>query len=140
VLSKFLADRELLATRDRTICYFFFKDDNEDQKTATNALCALLHQVFDHKSELLRHAVEVHDRNGDDFTKNVDLLWNVLTTVSADPKAGEIICILDALDECRHSELKYLLQKVCAFYEGRPCVSDKTALKFLVTKVDHCSI
>src|SRR5882724_2259326 len=40
VLSRFLADRELQATRNRTICYFFFKDDNEDQKTATTALCA----------------------------------------------------------------------------------------------------
>jgi hypothetical protein len=132
VLSKFLAENEL-PTKERTVCYFFFKDDNEDQNTATNALCALLHQLFDRKLELLRHAVEVYDRNGDKFTANFDLLWNILTTASADPKSGEIICILDALDECRQSELKYLLQKLCAFYEGRPRVSDKTALKFLVT-------
>lgn len=136
VLSKFLADRELQATtRERTICYFFFKDDNEDQKTVTKALCnlTLLHQLFAQKPELRHHALEVHNQNGDRLVANVDLLWNLLTTASADPKAGEIICILDALDEYRQSELKYLLQKVCAFYEGRPRVSEKTALKFLVT-------
>ena len=133
VLSRFLADKELQATRNRTICYFFFKDDNEDQKTTTNALCALLHQLFNRKRELLSHAIEVYNQNGDKFTENVDLLWNILITASADPKAGEIICILDALDECRQSELKYLLQKVCAFYDGLPRVSDKTGLKFLIT-------
>jgi hypothetical protein len=133
VLSRFLVDEELKNTSNRTICYFFFKDDNEDQKTATNALCALLHQLFTRKRELLSHAIEVYNQNKDKFTGNVDLLWNLLIAASADPKAGEIICILDALDECRQSELKYLLQKVCAFYEGRHRVSDKIALKFLVT-------
>jgi hypothetical protein len=133
VLSKFLADKELQATKDRTICYFFFKDDNEDQKTATNTLCALLHQLFIRKRKLLSYAIEVYDRNEDKFTKSIDLLWNILTAASVDPDAGEIICILDALDECKQSELEYLLQKVCKFYEGRPHVSDKTALKFLVT-------
>ncbi|CZR60693.1 uncharacterized protein PAC_10589 [Phialocephala subalpina] len=133
VLSKSLADKELQATKNRTICYFFFKDDNEDQKTATNALCALLHQLFDRKPELLSHAIEVYNQNGNSFTGNVDLLWGILIAAAADPKAGEIICILDALDECKQSELKYLLRKVCAFYEGHPRVSDNTTLKFLVT-------
>ncbi|KAH6666684.1 hypothetical protein B0J14DRAFT_453997, partial [Halenospora varia] len=113
VLSKFLTRKGLYSTKP-IICYFFFKDDNEDQKTATNALCALLHQLLDQKSDLLGYAVEVYNRNGDSFTKNVDLLWSILITASEDPKAGEIICILDALDECRNSELKYLLQKLCA--------------------------
>lgn len=133
VLSKFLADKELQATRARSTCYFFFKDDNEDQKTATNALCALLHQLFSQKPELLGHAVEVFNRNGEGLLKNIDLLWNLLATVSADPQAGEIICILDALDECKESELKMLLQKLCSFYEEQVRPSTKMTLKFLVT-------
>jgi len=133
VLSKLLVDKELQATKERTICYFFFKDDNEDQKTATNALCAFLHQLFQHKRELIKHVVKVYNRNGDNFTHNIDLLGNLLITASADPNAGEIICILDALDGCRQSELKYLVQKICAFYDGYPRKSDKMALKFLVT-------
>jgi len=133
VLSKFLVENEKLATGNRSVCYFFFKDDNEEQKTATNALCALLHQLFTQRPELLRYAIKVYDQNGDSFITNVDLLWNLLTTASTDPKAGETICILDALDECRGSELKYLLSKVFTFYKGYLRSSCKTVLKLLVT-------
>jgi hypothetical protein len=130
VLARFLVDRVLQTTKDLTICYFFFKDDNEKQKTVTNALCALLHQIFIQKNGLLEHAISIKDQNGDQFTNSVDLLWKVLLRASEDPRARKIVCILDALDECRFSELQDLLQKVCAFYNAP---SDKMNLKFLVT-------
>jgi hypothetical protein len=56
-----------------------------------------------------------------------------LITASAKPEAGEIIYILDILDEYEKSELASLIQKLYEFYEGHPCISDKSALKFLVT-------
>ncbi|TVY44186.1 Protein SERAC1 [Lachnellula subtilissima] len=46
ILSRFLVDKELQTTQSQTTCFFFFKDDNKKQKTATNALCAILHQLF----------------------------------------------------------------------------------------------
>ncbi|KFY39182.1 hypothetical protein V495_06100 [Pseudogymnoascus sp. VKM F-4514 (FW-929)] len=134
VLSKLLVDKELQATKKRTTCYFFFKDDNDIQKTATGALCALLHQVFAQKPELLGHAVKVLDQNEEErLITSVDLLWEVLTTAAEDSRAGEIVCILDALDECGHLELKLLLQKLCSFYDERSQISSSMALKFLVT-------
>jgi ankyrin repeat protein len=134
VLSKFLADKELQTAQSQTTCYFFFKDDNENQKTATNALCAILHQLFSQKPELLKHAVKCHEQNGDKLIENVDLLWNLLATASTDPQSGEIICVLDALDECRRSELRILLRKLCSFYNQHPRRnSDNMSLKFLVT-------
>ncbi|OBT66162.1 hypothetical protein VE03_05055 [Pseudogymnoascus sp. 23342-1-I1] len=133
VLSKLLADEELKPTRSRTTCHFFFKDDNGEQKTATNALCALLHQVFTQKPELLGHAVEIFNQNGEKLKKNVDLLWQVLAAAAKDLQAGEIVCILDALDECKESELKPLLQKLCSFYDEQSLLSNKITLKFLVT-------
>ncbi|KFY18040.1 hypothetical protein V492_00187 [Pseudogymnoascus sp. VKM F-4246] len=134
VLSKLLVDKELQATKCRTTCYFFFKDDNDIQKTATSALCALLHQLFAQKPKLLGHAVEVFDRNNEERIKtSVDLLWQIITTAGQDPRAGEIICILDALDECRVSELEQLLQKLCSFYDEPSRFPRNMALKFLVT-------
>ena len=56
VLAKALIDKDLLATDTRTTCYFFFKDDADQQKSLENALAALLHQIFSKKPELLRHA------------------------------------------------------------------------------------
>jgi hypothetical protein len=94
----------------------------------------LLHQVFAQKPELLGHAVEVFDQNGEERLKiSVDLLWKVLTTTAEDPRAGEIVCILDALDECRHSELQPLLRNICSFYDERSRISSSMTLKFLVT-------
>ncbi|KFY73630.1 hypothetical protein V499_06282 [Pseudogymnoascus sp. VKM F-103] len=134
VLSRLLADKELQANQLRTTGYFFFKDDNEEQKTATNALCALLHQIFNQNPVLLRHAIKIVDSNGEENVKNsIDLLWEILITVAEDPRAGEIVCILDALDECKQLGLNPLLQKLCSFYAKQSQLSNKIALKFLMT-------
>ena len=79
------------------------------------------------------HAIKIFNNNRENFTKNIDLLWNILATTSADPQAGEIICILNTLNEGRLSELRILLKKLYSFYDDYPRLSDKTALKFLVT-------
>jgi len=53
VLSKSLVDEELRSgTIGSTVCYFFFKDNDEQNSLAT-ALCALLHQLFQHQPHLL---------------------------------------------------------------------------------------
>jgi hypothetical protein len=52
VLSKYLID-EVLPQDQRTICYFFFKDDFENQKSAPRAICTFLYQVFMSHEELL---------------------------------------------------------------------------------------
>src|SRR5215472_2210584 len=44
VLSRYLIDRILPEDR-RMVCYFFFKDDFEDQKSSLRALCTILHQL-----------------------------------------------------------------------------------------------
>ncbi|RDL30807.1 uncharacterized protein BP5553_10152 [Venustampulla echinocandica] len=89
--------------------------------------------LTDEKPEFLRHAIGVFEKNGDYIKENVELLWDILTAASADPEIGEIVCILDALDECRDSELKILLQKLCLFYQDPLHPSSTTNLKFLVT-------
>lgn len=46
VLSKSLVDIGCQHADQTTVCYFFFKDNEQQNKLAT-ALCALLHQLFD---------------------------------------------------------------------------------------------
>ena len=135
VLSKFLVNAELKASETRKTCYFFFKDDNDEQKTAANALCGLLHQLFSQEPRLSKYAESFLKANGEHLKTNFHLLWEILVVVSGDPDAGEIICTLDALDECTSSDRKVLLQKLCDFYrefsesEGK----NTSNLKFLVT-------
>jgi hypothetical protein len=46
VLSKSLIDNELQASETDAICYFFFKD-NEEQNSIATALCAILHRLLE---------------------------------------------------------------------------------------------
>jgi len=58
VLARSLVDRDLKHDGDASICYFFFKD-NEEQDNLPMALCAVLHQLFNQQPKLLHHAVSV---------------------------------------------------------------------------------
>jgi len=129
VISKYIIDSLLrVAPRNKTICYFFFKEDNEDQRTVTNALCAVLHQLFVQKPHLQNYAAEVLQQNGEKMIHSVDLLWKLLEDVAAE--AGEIICILDALEESTESDLDILFRKLIRFYKHAPV---KPEVKFLMT-------
>jgi hypothetical protein len=50
---------------DTSICYFFFKDDSDENRSAIHALCAILHQLLRQNHSLLKHAVAEYKSNGD---------------------------------------------------------------------------
>jgi ankyrin repeat protein len=63
-------------------------------------------------------------------------LWNILISVASNPKAGEIICVLDALDECLEVDRKQLTEALTMFYSENFKTQN---LKFLLTSrpYDH---
>jgi hypothetical protein len=134
VLSKSLLDNELTSTESYTTSYFFFKDDNVDQKSVANALCALLHQLFSRKANLLKHALPEFRTNGTKLPELFGNLWDILTQAAADPEAGIIVCVLDALDECEELGRYWLVDTLVRFYHDLGSNGgNNTALKFLVT-------
>ncbi|KAI9044697.1 uncharacterized protein KD926_011667 [Aspergillus affinis] len=131
VLAKYLIDEMLPSMKECTICYFFFKDDFSDQRTAVNALCAILRQIFLSQPHLLRESIlDKFDTDGERLTKSFQDLWSIFTSVIGDPNAAEIICILDALDECQDDGRGQLIQAVTRFSQQN--VRDSN-IKFLVT-------
>ncbi|RYO91810.1 hypothetical protein DL764_008235 [Monosporascus ibericus] len=130
VLAKHLVDSVLLTTESRTVCYFFFKDDFEDQRSAVCALCCILHQLFVQKRILLSDAIlDQFDIVGEKFTSSFGELWQALINAASDKNAGEIVCLLDAIDECEaqgRSQLDLALRKL---YETKRSFN----LKFLLT-------
>lgn len=111
VLSKYLIHQYLPQRYpNATICYFFFKDG--DQNTVKQALCALLHQLFCQKPDLIQHAVEEYDRNGAGVVGTTSALWRILNNAICDQSAGAIIIVLDALDECETSESMLLVENL----------------------------
>jgi ankyrin repeat protein len=137
VLAKYLIDELLPATKESTICYFFFKDDYPDQRTATGAVCALLHHIFLSQPHLLRDSIlQTLNNTGRDLTESFSDLWSIFTKIVADPSAGTIICVLDALDECQDDGRAHLIKAVTRFQMGG---SQNGNVKFLVTSrpYDH---
>ncbi|KAF9869764.1 hypothetical protein CkaCkLH20_12807 [Colletotrichum karsti] len=125
------------------VCYFFFKDNEEQDRVAT-ALCALLHQLFGSQPHLLRHARAAYKKNGDKLQSEVAELWRILIDASKDDEAKTaaskdngsqtIICVLDALDECISRDRKMLIERLTDFYMHRTSMSTRNiTLKFLVT-------
>ncbi|GKZ24839.1 hypothetical protein AbraIFM66951_005126 [Aspergillus brasiliensis] len=106
VLAKYLVDSVLVSTQTRTTCYYFFKDDFPDQRSVTCALCCLLRQILLQNETL--------------FSQRL---------VERNPRAGEIVCVLDAFDECEPSGRVQLAQALCKLYNAPKNIN----LKFLIT-------
>jgi len=133
VISKALVQEKLANTGNATICYYFFKD-NEDQNSATTALCALLHQLFCTRKELMKHAISIREQHGEMLKSQAEALWQLFIAAATDPSTGDVICILDALDECRYSDQARLIERLVAFYDRREVQTKAgSKLKFLVT-------
>jgi hypothetical protein len=120
VLSRALIDEGRLSMRvtTSTICYFFFKDGNESRMHITDALCAILHQLFTHDptSNLIKHALPIHKQHGEKLRENFSELWRILIECTDSPDAGEVVCVLDALDECTAYDRRQLIDKLKVIY------------------------
>ncbi|KAF3491527.1 uncharacterized protein GIQ15_01044 [Arthroderma uncinatum] len=138
VLSRTLVDERRLSTNimTSTVCYFFFKDGDERRMSASHALCAILHQIFTRHParDLIRHALPSHKNHGKSLSSNFSELWRILKDCAESPDAGEIICVLDALDECEKDSRKQLIDKVKDFYcQPNDIQNLPSKLKFLIT-------
>ena len=130
VLVKYLVDSILTTAESRTTCYFFFKDDFEDQRSVVSALCCILHQLLKQKRILFSdNILEQFEVEGEKLTSSFSELWAILLSAANDKNAGEIICLLDAIDECEDRGRSQLAQALCKLYGTK----NNFNLKFLLT-------
>ncbi|KAK0703602.1 hypothetical protein B0T26DRAFT_732015 [Lasiosphaeria miniovina] len=134
VLSKALIDELSTNVTTSTVCYFFFKEGEGSRMHATNALCAILHQLFTHgpTSSLIEYALQSYKQYPKTLAQNFSQLWQILSKCADSLDSGEIICVLDALDECDADSRQQLLNKLEDFYCHSPSKSF-SKLKFLIT-------
>ena len=140
VLSRALVNEGLLKpdTGATSICYFFFKDDDPDRQDSAKAICAILHQLFIQKPGLLHYAVRKFQYHGELLYTMFNELWGILEQSAADPTAGKIVCVLDALDECKEEARKELIQTLTRFYSSQG--KSRTNLRFLATSRPYADI
>ncbi|MCJ1428331.1 hypothetical protein MMC29_006240, partial [Sticta canariensis] len=135
VLSRSLIEERRVCTNAlaSTVCYFFFKDGQEQRTRGSNALSAILHQLF-RNTTVIPHALSSYRSYGDKLRDSFSELWGLLVECAKNPETGEIICVLDALDECEKDARNQLIHKLVGFFSQ--IKSDKNpsfTLKFLVT-------
>ncbi|KAN0072724.1 ankyrin repeat domain-containing protein 50-like protein 3 [Elaphomyces granulatus] len=76
------------------------------------------------------------EKDGDKLTKEVPELWHTLLAAARDYEAHNVTCVLDALDECRPSDQRWLIDMLARFYtqiSPSPPTAPRGRLKFLVT-------
>jgi ankyrin repeat protein/nucleoside phosphorylase len=138
VLAKYLADSILTKGVSQTVGYFFFKDDFEEQKSITNALCCILHQLFSQNRDLLTETLIKQFEMNERITNSFSELWHILVSSAKEKHAGEIICLLDALDECEQHGWSQFTEALRRLY------TDETRhnfnLKFLITSRPYSRI
>ncbi|KAJ5256527.1 hypothetical protein N7478_012631 [Penicillium angulare] len=122
-----------------TVCYFFFKD-NDEQNHLALALCSVLHQLFAQRPHLLRHAIPSWEMNGERLRQEVDELWRIFTTAVLSDESCKTICVFDALDECREVDQKRLVEKLQSFHRLSYPPTPENWLKFLVTSRPYDNI
>jgi ankyrin repeat protein len=130
VLAKYLIDHVLAGT-GATICYFFFKD--QDQNTVRQALSAILHQLFTKKPTLIKHAMDDYRKDGTGLVNSTGSLWKVLRRATRDPEADRVIIVLDALDECAEEEFADLIQNLQEHFVDSRLKQACDKLRYLLT-------
>lgn len=115
------------------VIYFFFKSTTHDQRSVHACLRALLHQLISQNGSLVQHALPMFQHWGKNFAHaSFRELWAIFMAMVEDPGAGNIICLLDALDECDKVERPKLISSIQRF-----CSADQQSrshnLRFLVT-------
>ncbi|PLB35567.1 uncharacterized protein BDW47DRAFT_127956 [Aspergillus candidus] len=132
VLAKYLIDHVVPTTNDRTTCYFFFKADSSEQQSANNALCAIIRQLFLQRPalrEVHQWASERYAIDGSQLINSFSSLWDILIKITS-TESKQVVCILDALDECAGEDRPQLTQALDKLYRSE---RRKGTLKFLIT-------
>ncbi|MBE3041069.1 hypothetical protein IMZ48_00465 [Candidatus Bathyarchaeota archaeon] len=152
VLSRYLVDEELRRPGEeprgqhaRTICYFFFKDGFDDQKFATTALCCILRQLFRQRPECFSDTILTkleEDKKSVQGNREPPAsfhdLWNIFIAAVTGYPGGEIVCVIDALDECAKMGRNHLIDAVVEFYLNN--TTHAPAVKFLLTSRPYLEI
>ncbi len=132
VLARYLIE-DVLPGPGITVSYYFFKD-NPEQRTLANALCALLHCILSDNGEIVDDCEDIIARAGPYVISDPRALWAIFEqVVQVCFKVRQIVCVLDALDECDPNEFRTLLGLLRLSRFSSSSASKEGRVKFLFT-------
>ena len=116
----------------RNICFFFCNE----RADVSQILCAILHQLMSINRLILRkHVLAEFEARGPKIVKETATLCAILQSISADQMTGDIMCILDALDELPDFERSQLVRGLlsCPKQSLHSSIQDRPLFKIFVT-------
>ncbi|OQD71732.1 hypothetical protein PENPOL_c001G05426 [Penicillium polonicum] len=146
VLAKTIIDEGLAISnhqKQSAVCYFFFKDISPYQRSALSAISAILHQLFSAFPSLVKHALMPYQLNGKELLHLFHEMFGILCQAATDPTVGQVVCVLDALDECSDEDRFSLIEAITNFYHkanNSSSVDEQPKLKFLLTSRPYSHI
>ena len=143
VLARCIIDEDLPEAfqndSSKRILYYFFNNTSPEQRSITRAISMILHQLFASQPRLIRYALPSYREVGEalfTFSK----LWSIFTAAATDPLAGNVFCVLDALDECDEQEQVELIKALEDFCLHQQSPSSPSSLKLLITSRPYFQI
>ena len=127
----------MLPAEGRTVCYFFFKDDLEEQKSSLRAVCTVLHQLLSEERALITHAIlNAFKREEEKLFESFASLWKMFTDAAAQ---HDVVCVFDALDEYREDDMKQFIKAIASVHSRPSIQSSRSGLRCLLTSrpYDH---
>ncbi|KAK6956941.1 hypothetical protein Daesc_002223 [Daldinia eschscholtzii] len=133
VLARYLVDEVLPSTDTRTTSYFFFRGGLEEQRSMTVAMCCIVRQIINQRPNLLsKRIIEKFESRGT-LTSSFQGLWEILIDLTKSQVGGEIICIMDAFDECDEEGRSQLIEALSKSRMLHIPGSHTGVLKFILT-------
>ncbi|CZR58779.1 uncharacterized protein PAC_08671 [Phialocephala subalpina] len=121
-------------TYERTVCYFFFKGEDDSRRDARSAVSALLHQLLHEHPELLEYAFKVSKAVVD--TPSYTSLWDLFRKLLRSDLPFQIVWVIDGLDECEISRAR-LIESLALILQGS---LERSRLKVIITSRPLSSI
>lgn len=144
VLARTLIDEGLITLshqKQSAVCYFFFKDISPYQRSPLSAMSAILHQLFSAVPSLVKHALIPYGLNGKELRQSFGDMFEILCEAAADPAVGQVVCVLDALDESDGDDRVSLIETITSFYhQAMRDPQNQPKLKFLLTSRPYSHI
>lgn len=137
MMSTFLVEtlnKEAEAYPNKAFIYFHCDSKDQSRRTPTAILRSLIWQLLLQRKELLRYinarlAIQKEAVFFDVLFKDLSTLWCLFINMLRDKGTGEVMILIDALDECEAPSRETLLIFLRELFEEEPTVN----VKLLVT-------
>ena len=137
VLASFLVDEfkrsETEKTLPSTVCFFFFKDDSDEQNNALSAVSSILYQLLFARPKLIKYALEQYNIKGKWLFRELRSLWNIFMSAATDSSLKKVTCVIDGVDECQNPSRDEFFQLLSEFYaKSTRQGEERTQLKIIL--------